>query len=124
MLLICDCLHNCSVPYQDNCWDCGIFVCRYAYSLLLLRKKPFTVADIRNKFVTAITESAEFQFDMSDIARLRQEIRVLIDNLSHEYKILKDRETEDRRRRKEAKVKAVMSQHSAVEDFVKSVLPR
>jgi hypothetical protein len=30
-----------SVPYQNNCWDCGVFVCRYAYSVYALRDRDF-----------------------------------------------------------------------------------
>ena len=33
------------VPYQDNGCDCGIFVCRYAYNLYIMRHQKFTCGD-------------------------------------------------------------------------------
>ena len=84
--------HILSVPYQDNCWDCGVFVCRYAYALFMLRHKVLTVAGHTSPgdaLRDAITERDEFQFDMDDIVRIRKEMKILIDNLAECYRNLK-----------------------------------
>lgn len=81
------------VPRQDNSWDCGVFVCRYAFNILRLLRMPFahkhsewTDADKRRNQVTKwITESPEFQFNMNDISRLRIEMACLIKELSSIY---------------------------------------
>jgi hypothetical protein len=75
------------VPYQDNGCDCGVFVCRYAYSLYTMRHQRFTNADYYEKprFASLITRGPAFQFDMADIDRIRNEISTLIDNLSVLY---------------------------------------
>jgi len=72
------------VPYQDNGCDCGVFVCRYAYNLYMMRHQKFTYSDYQERppFTSKITRSPAFQFDMSDIDRIREEIATLIDNLS------------------------------------------
>ena len=92
-------------PMQDNSWDCGVFVCRYAYGILCMRDKPFA-ADAsfldmpkRNRIVNDwVTASDGFQFDMRDIVRLRDEIAYLIDELGKLYKKLRN---EQRRRRQQ-----------------------
>ena len=69
-----------SVPYQHNSWDCGVFVCRYAYSVYALRDCDFR----RNKqwFAKDLTRLEQFQFNVEDIARLRRDIKTLIQRLS------------------------------------------
>lgn len=86
-----NCNYFFTVPYQSNSWDCGVFICRYAYSMLLLRGKMFTVKDSKNLFNSVISSSAEFNFDMDDICRIRREITKLIMRLSCEYRSYKDR---------------------------------
>jgi hypothetical protein len=76
------------VPYQDNGCDCGIFVCRYAYNLYMMRHKRFTWDSYWNErpsFASLITSGSAFQFDVSNIGRIRDEISILIDNLSKLY---------------------------------------
>jgi hypothetical protein len=71
-----------AVPYQDNGWDCGVFVCRYAYAMYeVARRTSITLGD----FHSVITGSEEFAFDMDDIARIREEFKTLIQNLSKVY---------------------------------------
>jgi Ulp1 protease family, C-terminal catalytic domain len=69
-----------TVPYQNNSCDCGVFVCRYAYSVYALRGRDFR----RNKqwFAEDLTRIEPFRFNMEDIARLRRDIKTLIQGLS------------------------------------------
>ena len=91
-----------SVPYQVNGCDCGVFVCRYAYNLFLMRHLKFTWEDISRKppFGALITKGPAFQFNMSDIARMREEMERLINNLSKIY-LMKEREKADKRMKSE-----------------------
>jgi hypothetical protein len=84
------------VPYQDNGCDCGVFVCRYAYNLYLMRNQIFSFADIEDHFKTLITEGPAFDFDMRDIARIREEIKVLVNALSPLYHAYKKEEKAQR----------------------------
>lgn len=94
-----------SVPYQDNSWDCGVFVCRYAYAMYLLRDKAFSLGDVnddgtkRFSFASLITNTEAFAFDMSDIVRIRGEMKTLIRNLS---KVFVPWREEEARKEKEA----------------------
>jgi hypothetical protein len=68
-----------TVPQQDNGCDCGVFVCRYAISMIeIWRQHKITFGNRE----TVITDSVEFSFDMGNIARLRREMKVLIQGLS------------------------------------------
>ena len=80
-----------SVPYQDNGWDCGVFVCRYAHALYSMRDRDITFGDARKcpgrePFQQAITDSEVFRFDRDDIVRIRTELGTLIGRLSTIYK--------------------------------------
>jgi len=79
------------IPYQDNSWDCGVFVCRYAFALYHQRENHITYKEIEDdpQFQRSITRSLGFQFDMKDIVRLRREIKTLIDRLSELYETAK-----------------------------------
>jgi len=83
------------IPYQNNGWDCGVFVCRYAFAILQLREKRFcfkgafraaSKKEIPKMLADNITCSDEFKFSMDDISRMRREFAILIDNLSDLYK--------------------------------------
>ena len=50
-----------------------------------MRHLKFTRVDIMELFKSMITEGSGFQFDMEDIARIRTEMRRLINNLSVIY---------------------------------------
>jgi hypothetical protein len=96
------------VPYQDNSWDCGVFVCRYAYAVYLLRHRSFSYRNInafgerpKLRFQELITDSPEFSFAMPDIARIRNEMKTLIERLSGVYLPWKQ---EENRKEKEEKV--------------------
>ena len=75
------------VPYQENSWDCGVYVCRFAYGLYLLRNKKFLSEEVSGKrpFENLITNSPEFSFSMKDIVRLRSEMKELVVSLSNIY---------------------------------------
>ena len=82
-----------AVPYQSNSWDCGVFVCRYAYALFKTRHNIFTVFDSNNNFQKSITDNGEFKFNMRDIARIRREFGTLVDGLAAVYACWKQEET-------------------------------
>ena len=88
------------VPYQENGCDCGVFVCRYAYSLYMMRHLKFTWVDIEEHFKSMITRGQAFQFDMEDIARIRGEIGTLINKLSEVYLAMKAEEKREKKKLK------------------------
>ena len=51
----------------------------------MMRHLKFTWEDITEYFESMITNGPAFQFDMSDIPRIRKEIRTFISNLSVIY---------------------------------------
>ena len=107
--------HLFSVPYQDNSWDCGVFVCLYSYGFFLLGDKPFTLADVKDKFKAKITQSPEFRYDMKDIGKFRENLGILIRNLSESYKEKKRDEEERKAERKRLKIWSVYAKPSEEE---------
>jgi Ulp1 family protease len=73
------------VPTQDNGCDCGVFVCRYAYSLYIMRDQVFDLAGIKNNFRKMITDGPAFNFNNKDIARMREDMRSLFKSLNKLY---------------------------------------
>jgi hypothetical protein len=70
-------------------FDCGVYVCKYAYEMYQLREQAFTYADARNvsgPFYDFITNGNGFKCDMNDISRLREEIHILAKRLSVIYR--------------------------------------
>lgn len=68
-------------------------MCRYAFALYRLRDRAFSRTDNHDgKFRDLITLSNEFNFDMTDISRLRQEMKKLIESLSGMYAVWKQEE--------------------------------
>lgn len=68
-----------------------------------MRHQKFTYNDIivdKPAFRSLVTEGPAFQFDMSDIARIRIEIGNLIDNLSKPYLKMKEEEKKQERAKK------------------------
>ena len=93
-----------SVPTQKNGWDCGVFVCRYAFALYSMRDRDITFGDAKKDqygipLERAITESDAFQFDGSDIVRIRKNLDMLIDRLSIIYKRVRRTTTSQMTRR-------------------------
>ncbi|GFH58426.1 hypothetical protein CTEN210_14902 [Chaetoceros tenuissimus] len=87
-------VENAHVPRQDNCWDCGVFICRYAFAMLQLldtriqcKLADWRDAKFRRDIIKEyITETEAFDFGMDDIARLREEMAILIQDLHQIYK--------------------------------------
>lgn len=71
------------IPYQDNGWDCGVFVCKYAHALYMLRNENYFRKDVA--FVEDIESCREFDFGMNDIERLRDNMKTLTERLSKVY---------------------------------------
>ncbi|KAL3937570.1 MAG: hypothetical protein SGBAC_007345 [Bacillariaceae sp.] len=73
-----------AVPMQNNTWDCGVFVCRYALAICKLRNRKFTFRDVHSDspFHRLVSGGAAFDFNMKDIVRFRGEFQKLIENLS------------------------------------------
>jgi hypothetical protein len=65
-----------------------------------MRHQKFTHVDLteRPMMSSLITKGPAFQFDMSDIARIREEIGTLIDNLSPHYLQMKAQEKETKKK--------------------------
>ena len=81
-----------SVPRQNNTWDCGLFVCRYASALYSMHDSIITFghAEAANggpPFKRVITDSDAFNFDGEAICRLREDFGNLIKRLSDMYKM-------------------------------------
>ncbi len=75
------------IPYQDNGCDCGVFVCRYAYNLFQMRNDYcFSQYDLSTRCKKLFQGyNPLFEFGMEDIARIREEMKSLINNLSTSY---------------------------------------
>ena len=91
-------LFNPRVPTQENGCDCGVFMCRYAYSLYVTRHLPFTKNDIVDKCRSRITKNPAFHFGMKEIATLRENMTEIILKLSPIYLEALKRDKEQRRR--------------------------
>jgi sentrin-specific protease 7 len=90
-------LYKPTVPSQSNYTDCGVFVCRYIFAVYKLRALTFSYEDARVGPVPGprdvqpacevcwqkLHHSQPFQFDGTDITRIRAEIQTLIMNLFH-----------------------------------------
>jgi ElaB/YqjD/DUF883 family membrane-anchored ribosome-binding protein len=66
----------------------------------------FTLDDISDSFNSSITRGVAFQFDQSDIPRIRREFASLIDNLSEIYLPIRKDQDEAEKRAKDAEKRA------------------
>lgn len=81
------------VPCQQNDFDCGVFVCRYAYGVFRIRSLKFSYKDAGMSASSGfnvdlrkmITENEAFIFDMKDINRIRDDMKTIIQRLSAIY---------------------------------------
>jgi Ulp1 family protease len=87
-------LNTKSVPYQENGFDCGVFVCRYMDALDPQRDKKINCRHLSGErpLSDIITNSTFFTFSASEITKLRAETGKLIDNLSALYLKFKEEE--------------------------------
>ena len=92
-----------NVPFQTNGCDCGVFMCRYAYSLYVMRHMVFTKADIEDECRSRIDNSPSYNFGMDDIARLRRDMIQVITKLSPIYLERMKRKRLLRKRQREQK---------------------
>ena len=77
------------MPEQKNSYDCGVYVCRYAYNMYLMRNRSFKKADIDSKF-KYISNSAVFKFTEQDIIRIRLELNKLVERMTIVYNPILD----------------------------------
>ena len=83
------------VSMQENGDDCGVYVCRYAYSIMCMRETKFTFDTLSRGedffcitprgLTRVITKSEAFCFGQSDITSLRGDIYSLIRKLARLY---------------------------------------
>jgi hypothetical protein len=80
-----------SALQQENGWDCGVFICRYGYSLYLLRTAIFSFREFdaeepqSDLDMSLLEKSTHFRFTLKDIARIREEFKILIERLHTMY---------------------------------------
>ena len=73
------------MPQQNITCDCGVYVCRYAYNMYLVRNRTFTKSDIDSSF-KFITKSSEVKFIDDDINQIRFGLKKLVQTVSLLYK--------------------------------------
>jgi hypothetical protein len=71
------------VPYQENGWDSGVYVCCYGFGIyaIFLRGHVVTYADIGDQghpFCALILESHDFHFTAFDIVHFWQDLGTLL----------------------------------------------
>ena len=74
---------------RKNGFDCGLFVCMYAYAMYQIRHRHISYSDVylsQTPCKEAVTDSTFFKFNSEEITRLRQQIGQLLDYLSTVYK--------------------------------------
>lgn len=97
------------VPYQTNGWDCGVFVCRYAYGFKCIQSQQFSYQEIgfqdapkkHESWLNDLISSKDaFRFGDSEISSLRKDMKVLIERL---HKVYGPWSKEQKRKRKSDK---------------------
>ena len=91
-------------------------MCRYAYSLYVMRHMLFTKADIDDKCRSMIGNSPSYNFGMDNIARLRRELKQVITKLSPIYlrRIKRKRKLQKRKQTEESR-QAIKNLHFSVQ---------
>lgn len=88
------------VPKQRNAYDCGVFLCRYTYGLLCLKeecsfsyeeagvKSGWTSrGEVAHMFRRCFSMGGTFDFDETDIERMRKECKQLVKKLARVYRV-------------------------------------
>ena len=78
------------VVRQDNGFDCGMFVCRYAFNCIQLIKNPLKMIDLHNNLKHYLSEDPLFDFSGKDITRMRVEIHNMLQSITEQYRSLRD----------------------------------
>ena len=77
------------VPQQKNGYDCGLFVCRYAYAIFKIRDQFFNQLDISGSKLLLrdeIINNEHFRFNQEVINQFRIQLKQLLQNLSDVYR--------------------------------------
>ena len=89
-------------PQQENAYDCGVFTCRNALAITMLKDQVFSYRDIHlNK--DFFNEHAVFNYDHGEIDKIREQMLTLIERLSIIYKSWKAEQLRQKQAAKEAK---------------------
>ena len=80
----------------------------------MMRHLKFTWEDITQHFEPMITNGLAFQFDMTDIPRIRKEIRTLISNLSVIYLEMMGQEKAEKEKSRRQVIKNKQVESSSV----------
>jgi len=76
------------VPQQKNGYDCGLFVCCYAYAIFKIRDQFFNQLDIASSKLLLkdeIINNEHFRFNQEVINQFRIQLKQLLQNLSNVY---------------------------------------
>eukprot|EP00977_Amphora_coffeiformis_P006932 scaffold1511_cov170-Amphora_coffeaeformis.AAC.3 len=84
-------------PAQENAYDCGVFTCRNAFAITMLKDRKFSYTELQSAddFFEEV-----FVYDHDDIERIRNDMLLLIERLSKMYQAW---DTEQKRRKQAAK---------------------
>ena len=77
------------VPQQKNGYDCGLFVCRYAYAIFKIRDQFFNQLDIASSKLLLKDEiiyNEHFRLNQEFIDQFRIQLKQLLQNLSDVYR--------------------------------------
>jgi Ulp1 family protease len=72
------------VPAQENGFNCGIFLCRYAASMYYLQDFEIRFSDVRNEqppLINILSLSPYFRFNQSDMDKFHAELLLIIKKL-------------------------------------------
>lgn len=78
---------------QNNGYDCGVHVCRYAFNLVQLVDIKVKMKDVKDNFSDSISGHDLFDYDVQDIDRLRTQmydVLTHITNLYRNHRLLSD----------------------------------
>lgn len=74
-----------SVPTQNNNYDCGLYLCQFAYRSVNLLGQSILAIDLHNKMTRLISDSESFSFDSKHIDQMRIELYNVITRVTEIY---------------------------------------